>query len=181
VPGHGVAPTALSSGGKPPTTARLALVAAPVVEEIRPHLGVRCPSCETTVMPLTGWCPYCMEPLPVDSATSSASPVSDSAAGEPVPTALGAQLPVGLGLGPVRTGRGRTRRVAATLVDAGAFIPALVALAFSLPIALVLLTMAALFTVLQLHVLQPRTGQTIGTRLTATSRVARRNARAFPR
>ncbi len=52
-----------------PVDGQLALAPQVIAEEHLP-IAVRCPACETTVMPFTGWCSYCMEPLPLDSSAS---------------------------------------------------------------------------------------------------------------
>jgi hypothetical protein len=168
------APTAMSSGAQP------ARAAVTVVEENRPRVGIRCPSCETTVMPLTGWCPYCMDPLPVDPAKGLEA-VSETA---PI-TAVTAVTSVAAGGHADTSGNGaggrRGPRLAAALIDAVVFVPAVVALAFSFLAAVVLLVVAATFTIWQLRVLQPRTGQTIGKNRLGISRPMRRRAGQYHR
>ena len=45
--------------------------------DVRSPSVVRCPACETTVLPVTGWCSYCMEPLPIDGSSSDASTLAE--------------------------------------------------------------------------------------------------------
>jgi hypothetical protein len=152
------APTATAPGGQ------LAFAAATLVVEPPASVGVRCPACETTVMPLTGWCSYCMEPLPIavnvlDSA--AAAVFTGDWAGEAGGEVIAGPWP-GRERGHMIRPAGWRHRALAALVDAAVFLPAGAAVAFSLPVALVLLTAAVALTVWQFCSLQPRTGQTIG-------------------
>jgi uncharacterized RDD family membrane protein YckC len=62
----------------PAFTASMAVAAlAEVTVEPSAPPGVRCPACETTVMPVTGWCSYCMEPLPHDGSSNPADSLSE--------------------------------------------------------------------------------------------------------
>jgi hypothetical protein len=141
------------------------LAAATLVVEPPASVGVRCPACETTVMPLTGWCSYCMEPLPIavnilDSAAAAVftgDPAGEEGGGE----VIAGPWPARDRSHMVRPAGWRHRALAA-LVDAGVFLPAGAAVAVSLPVALILLTAAVVVTIWQFCWLQPRTGQTIG-------------------
>ncbi len=144
------------------------------------QVGIRCPACETTVLPVAGWCPHCLDPLPVAvnaNATASQAPPragwdldnfedfelfgADGPGGAPVAPIIARLWPDrsdGLALATWR------QRAVASVIDAGAFMPSLAALAFSTGIALVLLVAAMAFTVWQTCFFQGRTGQTLGKR-----------------
>jgi len=100
-----------------------------------------------------------MEPLPIDLAKGAGAVVEAAVAAPPVPVDNRVH------------NAGWRRRLVAALIDAVVFVPAVVALAFSLPAALALVVMAGVFTVWQLRVLQRRTGQTIGKNRVGISRV----------
>jgi RDD family len=124
------------------------------------------------VIPLTGWCSYCMDPLPVDSGIGAGEwEPGDCDLGpdhDPEPEVPGGRViagpwpdrPVGSRYATWR------QRAVATLIDASVFVPALVALSFAgtgvgAVIGVVLLLAAIAFSGWQLwH--QGRTGQTIG-------------------
>jgi len=132
-------------------------------------VGVRCPSCEATVLPLAGWCSYCMDPLPVEG---QAAPAGWDCAGwdsdgwdlgSDQAEALGGQViagpwpdrPVGVRYASYR------QRAVATLIDASVFAVPAVALAINATIGVILLLAAVVFSGWQLwH--QGRSGQTIG-------------------
>ncbi|MDQ6613829.1 MAG: RDD family protein [Actinomycetota bacterium] len=173
----GLTPPALA---EPPLAASLIAVHARPDEQLL-AAGVRCRACESTVMPVTGWCSFCMEPLPPDVSPlpASVSAVNDFndfdlndfdfndfddferglSSREP-----GGQLipgpwpdrPVGVTYATWR------RRAVAASIDCAVFVPFLVALAFSTAIGLVLLVAAVAFSGWQMSALQGRTGQTIG-------------------
>jgi uncharacterized RDD family membrane protein YckC len=165
------APTASASVAATGAGSSSAAAAVIAVEDAPPlPVGVRCPSCEATVLPLAGWCSYCMDPLPVEGA--AVAPGWDSAAWDsdgwdldpdPAPEAPGGQViagpwpdrPVGVRYASYR------QRAVATLIDASVFVVPAVALAVNATIGVILLLAAIVFSGWQLwH--QGRSGQTIG-------------------
>jgi YD repeat-containing protein len=132
-------------------------------------------------MPVTGWCSYCMEPLPIDDSQVSAAPEADwgfadfegfDPYGE---EDRGAQIIAGPWPSrPVAATDPDTQmaltyatwgqRASAALIDGAVFVPAAVALALSPAIGLVLMLTAAVLSLWQMCVVQGRTGQTIGKR-----------------
>ncbi len=142
------------------------------VEEIEASpVGVRCPSCEATVLPVAGWCSYCMDPLPVAGAVDTAGwdpaelgpPMESDRGSDSASETAGGQViagpwpdrPVG-----VRYASWRQRAIA-SLIDASVFVVPAVALAVSATVGVILLLAAVAFSGWQLwH--QGRSGQTIG-------------------
>jgi uncharacterized RDD family membrane protein YckC len=148
-----------------------ASAATAAIEDVQPSpVGVRCASCKATMMPLTGWCSYCMDPLPVDETEDPGEwdPEEWDLRSEPETETPGGQViagpwpnrPAGLTYAAWR------QRALATLIDASVFVPALVALSLvaagvSATIGVILLVAAVIFSGWQLwH--QGRHGQTIG-------------------
>jgi uncharacterized RDD family membrane protein YckC len=134
--------------------------------------AVRCPACETTVLPVTGWCSYCMEPLPIDGLSSDASTLA-AWDFEDFETELPGEMPSEMPSAQVIVGpwpdrpNGLTyaswqQRAIAALVDTAVFLPAAIAMVFSPMVSVVLLVAAVAFTAWQVCRLQGRTGQTIG-------------------
>jgi uncharacterized RDD family membrane protein YckC len=139
---------------------------SPVAEQQLSPPEVRCPACRTTVTPVTGWCSHCMEPLPLDGSPSSSEPPCDFEDFDPygADPEPGGQVIVGpwadRPVGPTyATWR---QRAFAALIDAAVFGPALVTMAFSVHIGIVVCVAALVFTEWQVCRLQGRTGQTIG-------------------
>ncbi len=116
-------------------------------------------------MPLTGWCSYCMEPLPIAvnilDAAAAAVFTGDEAGEEAGGEVIAGPWPE-RDHGHMVRRAGWRHRALAGIVDAGVFLPAGAAVAVSAPVALILLTVAVVVTIWQFCWIQPRTGQTIG-------------------
>ena len=180
------APSATMGGGQ------LALARVVVTEHEPTPPGVQCPSCQATLAPITGWCSYCMEPLPVDGSAAFGEPLCDFEDFDPFgddsepegkviigpwpqrPVAcdrVAGERPVSLSTDGSKASIDLAasyatwrQRALAALIDGVVFLPFVVAATLGATVAPVLLALGVALSAWQICSLQGRTGQTIGKR-----------------